>query len=90
MSDPTAEVMRDYLREEFPGECEPDTEDMTLCFAVECAIYWFASHYHGGQTTNLYSALSTSEYHPGACESGPEAGSLDDMMYEALEHRYGS
>ena len=25
-----------------------------------CAIYWFANDWHGGQSSNLYSVLSTS------------------------------
>ena len=34
-------------------------------FEVEAAIYWFAADWHGGQSSNLYSALSTSRYRPG-------------------------
>lgn len=35
------------------------------------AIYWFASDWHGGQSSNLYSVLSTSPYKPGMMERGP-------------------
>jgi hypothetical protein len=38
-------------------------------FEVEAAIYWFAADWHGGQSSNLYSALSTSRYRPGTLES---------------------
>ena len=31
----------------------------------EVAMYWFAYDWHGGQSSNLYSALSTSPYNPG-------------------------
>lgn len=85
--DPTADEMRSYLREQFGSECDP-VDGMTLSFPVECAIWWFGNDWHGGQDSNLYSALSTSEYHPGAGESGPEPDSTDAMMYEALEEQF--
>jgi hypothetical protein len=37
-------------------------------FDIEAAIYWFATDWHGGQWSNLYSALSTSPYKPGLSE----------------------
>ena len=73
--DPTADEMRSYLRD----ECGCDSE-----FDMEEAIYWYANDYHGGQDTNLYSALSTSEYKPGAYERGPE----DPTYYDALEEEF--
>jgi hypothetical protein len=85
--DPTAQEMRDYLRQQFGSECDP-VDDMTLSFPVECAIYWFANDWHSGQSSNLYSALSTSEYKPGMAENGPELDSVDAMMYEALETQF--
>jgi hypothetical protein len=39
-------------------------------FDIEAAIYWFAADWHGGQWSNLYSALSTSPYRPGLSENG--------------------
>ena len=57
-------------------------------FSAECAIYWFAYAYHGGQWSNLYSALSTSAYHPGVNESGVEPETLDAIMYADLEAMY--
>jgi hypothetical protein len=53
-------------------------------FDIEEAIYWFANDYHGGQASNLYSALSTSEYRPGQMSSGPEEGSMSEMIYADL------
>jgi hypothetical protein len=37
-------------------------------FDAAVALHWFASDYHGGQWSTLYSILSTSEYSPGPCE----------------------
>jgi len=53
-------------------------------FDMEEAIYWFANDYHGGQSSNLYSALSTSEYRPGRMSNGPEEGSMGEMIYADL------
>jgi hypothetical protein len=76
MADPTRDVMLDVLR---------DFGDVDE-FDVEEAIYWFASDYHGGQWTNLYSALSTSPYNPGPLRRGPEDTALE--LYLALEQRF--
>jgi len=84
--DPTAEEMRTLLRgsiEEQTGEAWQNYE-----FDIESAIYWFAADYHGGQDSNLYSALSTSEFHPGACCNGPEPESTEESLYAELEAEY--
>lgn len=54
----------------------------------EEAMYWFANDYHGGQTSNLYSALSTSEYRPGPITTGCEPETISAMMYECLERAF--
>lgn len=59
-------------------------------FDIEEAIYWFATDYHGGQSSNLYSALSTSEYRPGRSSSGPEEGSMGEMIYADLVDTFSS
>jgi len=51
---------------------------------AECAIYWFANDHHNGQGSNLYAALSTSEYRPGVMERGP-GNSLAEYCYEVLQ-----
>ena len=51
-------------------------------FDIEAAIYWFANDWHGGQWSNLYSALSTSPYRPGLSESGCPDEALDS--YDTL------
>lgn len=82
MIDPTKAEMLAALETAFKG-CEFDE------FDTEGAIYWFAADYHGGQWSNLYSALSTSPYRPGACESGPEDGSTAADMFEHLVREFG-
>jgi len=69
LSDPTREEMLTALS----GADE---------FDIEAAIYWFANDWHGGQFSNLYSALSTSPYRPGLSESGCPEEALD--CYHAL------
>lgn len=53
-ADPTREEMLEYLQSQ--GVESSD---------AEAAMYWFASDYHGGQGTDLYSVVSTSPYTPG-------------------------
>ena len=57
-------------------------------FDVESAIYWFAADWHGGQASNLYSVLSSSEYSPGAIERGVEPNSMAHEMYCALQEEF--
>jgi len=83
VQDPTREEMLQFLRQQFGGG-EEGFED-----AAEVAMYWFANHYHGGQWSNLYSVLSTSQFSPGPISRGPEPESLESDMYQALEAEYG-
>ncbi len=77
IQDPTKQEMVSFLQSQFgSGLCD---------FDLEGAIYWFANHYHGGQWSNLYSALSTSPFNPGPICRGPEKGTMEEMCYEALE-----
>jgi hypothetical protein len=78
MSDPTRKAMLDVLRD------YGDVDE----FDVEEAIYWFASDYHGGQATNLYSVLSTSPYKPGPSTTGPSQDGMAHELYSALEQRF--
>ena len=82
IKDPTKEQMVDYLRMMYGRE-------EGFEFDAEEAMYWFANHYHGGQSSNLYSVLSTSKFRPGAISKGPEQGSLAQMMYEELVAKFG-
>lgn len=54
-------------------------------FEIEEAIYWVASDYHGGQSSNLYAALCASPYKPGACSQGPEHWDLYRLLVEEFE-----
>jgi hypothetical protein len=56
-------------------------------FEREEAIYWFATHNHGGQNSNLYEALCTSQFKPSILSNGPEEGlarELYDLMTESF------
>jgi len=72
--DPTHDEMTEFLTSQ---GCD-DTFDR------EEAIYWFAYSWHGGQWSNLYSALSMSKYSPGPCCNGPE----ESLWLEMLEAEY--
>jgi hypothetical protein len=83
MKDPTREELEAFLRQLAPP-LEADE------FDVQEAIYWFANDWHGGQGSNLYSVLSTSEYSPGPCKSGlsEEDDGLSYYLYERLIDEY--
>jgi len=80
--DPSREEMIEHIRKVYGREADE--------FDIEEAIYWFATDYHGGQSSNLYSALSTSEYRPGRSSSGPEEGSMGEMIYADLVDTFSS
>jgi hypothetical protein len=71
--------MRAFLTDQFGEAGEFDREQ---------AIYWFASDYRGGQWSNLYSALCTSEYRPGAIERGVEPETMANLCYQALVDKF--
>jgi len=80
--------MKSYLIQTYSGLM--DTTDDGFNFDMEAAIYWFANHYHGGQWSELYSILSTSQYNPGRMVNGPEdEGESTKMMYDSLVDKYG-
>ena len=83
MSDPTRDEMLATLQC-FPliGECDE--------FDRECAIYWYAANYHGGQWSQLYAALSVSPYHPGPYVYGADQqGEMAKLLYDELVSVYG-
>jgi hypothetical protein len=84
MSDPTKQEMLDLIHN-VAAHSEMDEIDD---FDIEGAIYWYAAHWHGGQNSNLYSALSTSKYSPGMLENGPEEGSMTERVYSALDAEF--
>jgi len=92
--------MVDYLKNQFASYYDGGTEKYEVIetgfkFDVEAAIYWFASDYHSGQWSDLYSILSTSDYYPGMGELSPRSESFDIdenlplyEMYESLREKY--
>jgi len=81
MKDPTLEEMRAFI------DALPFAEERSE-FDREAAIYWFANNWHGGQASNLYSALSQSEFHPGPCCNGPEPDSTESDLYLQLQTEF--
>jgi hypothetical protein len=58
-------------------------------FDIEAAIYWLASDYHGGQTSELYSILSTSNFKPGASHSSvADEGGMAEEIYDMLVREF--
>lgn len=80
-SDPTKKEMIAFLEQ--CGEVAILGIEVDI-FDIEAAIYWFASDYHGGQRSNLYSALSCSEYKPSRLARGIEKDSVESFLYDAL------
>ena len=76
--DPDRQTLTEWLGD-LPADFEADEID------IEQAIYWFASNWHGGQWSNLYSVLSTSQYHPGATERGCDPDGTAADLYRELE-----
>ncbi len=83
MLDPTHDEMMAVL-EEYPYFNESDAFDW------ERAIYWFASDWHSGQLSNLYSVLSTSKYKPGALENCIDPASEAHELYVELEEAFAT
>lgn len=81
MLDPTRDEMLAFL------ETIPFAEEFGE-FDREEAVYWFANDYHGGQSSNLYSALSTSPFNPGPLASKPSDDGAS-VLYDELEYQYG-
>ena len=80
--DPTAEMMREYLKEKQFSMYEFSE------FDIEGSIFWFATFHHSGMSSNLYSASSMSDYHPSPLADGPENGSLEMDAFLLLEDHF--
>lgn len=57
-------------------------------FDIAQAIYWFSNNWHGGQFTNLYSAICESCYNPSPIESEPSTDEVAGMLIEELESAF--
>lgn len=80
-TDPTRAEMLKALVKAFRA---PRWDRADWKFDIEAAMYWFCSNWHGGQWSNLYSALSTSPYRPGPLCRGPEPYTAQVDMYHHL------
>lgn len=79
-TDPTKQEMVDYLTEQGFDD-----------YYIEVAIYMFASLWHGGQSSNLYNALSTSDFRPGLMWTHDKEMTEDSgaaMAFEYLEAKF--
>ncbi len=90
IDDPTKEEMVYFLQNKFQGLIDPAETDANT-FDIESAIYWFGNDYHGGQSSNLYSALSTSDYRPGPMHKSikDDESEMATEMYQELVNKYG-
>lgn len=78
------DLMASHLKKVF-GLVESDSD-----FETEAAIYWFASDFHGGQSSALYEVLSESEFHPGPSHSSVrDEGGETEMLYRELVKTFG-
>lgn len=84
--DPTINEMREFLNDQFCGLVDIESEEWE--FDREEAIYWFSANWHSGQWSNLYSALSVSEFRPSPLANGPGAGTLAEIAYSDLEGKF--
>lgn len=79
--------MMEYLKNKFRGLMNVESEDFN--FSAEAAIYWFATDYHGGQWSELYSILSSSKYKPSILSNNVTSEPEDvQELYSALEDKY--
>jgi len=85
-------MSRDTSREEMLQHLSstPYSHEDGFTDDAEVAMYWYSHDHHGGQSTNLYSVLSTSPYSPGSMRRSVEGeGSGAEMMYDELVHEFG-
>ena len=86
-SDPSIEELRELIRNKFGKLFDQET----LNSSGEIAIHYFSSDYHGGQSSNLYSAMCQVQYTPSILN---ERGILDEddtcifMIYNGLLDQY--
>lgn len=83
-TDPTKEEILNFLRNDPATKYVINDNESS----VEEALYYIAYNYHTGQSSNLYSILSTSQYRPSVSFTGDiYADSHDDIpiyIYDAI------
>jgi len=83
------EEMINYLKDKFKGLVDVNSDDFN--FDAEAAIYWLANDYHGGQASELYSILSTSDFNPGPMHKSVEdEGEQAKMFYDELKDKFSA
>lgn len=83
--DPTANEMAKFL---LGRDVSITEEERNEYYNALIAIYWYANLNHGGQHTNLYSALSTSDYKPSRTGTMQSEGEEVADMYRRLCEAY--
>lgn len=83
MQDPTRDEMIEFLRENYSSAWEEIETD------AEAAIYWYAERNHGGQWSNLYSALSCSPFNPGPVATLERADGMERELFADLCSKFG-
>lgn len=82
LNDPTREEILNYIPDIYKKE-----EGFKDNF--EIALYWFATLWHSGQSSNLYSILCASIYNPGRCATF-ESDMADNigakMLFDVMEY----
>lgn len=78
--DPSHDEMVSFLKQAYRFEHDD--------YDIERAIYWFAYLHYEGQSSNLYSALSTSKYHPGPMQKAPVYGGDVKYIYRVYDIEY--
>lgn len=77
--------MMDHLNSFYNFESDDGLEDY-----AEIAIYWFASDFHEGGASELYSILSTSPFKPGPISSLENEDDMVKDMYGELVRKFTS
>ena len=74
--------MRSTLDTRIALSCATDGDS----FPAARALYWYCADHHSGQTSALYSILSTLPYRPGAMERSPDLYGMEteDWIYREL------
>ena len=81
------EEMMGYLKNQYKGLEDVNSKD--FLFDMEAAIYYFATDYHSGQSSELYRILSTSDYRPGMMSRGIDSEpETVQMLYKSLEEKF--
>lgn len=81
------------MREEIITNCRLRfsglTDEDSLIFAIETAIYWFAFDYHSGQFSEGYALMCQSQYKPSPLTLGiVDEDESSKIIYEFLVDKY--